>query len=112
MTKLQEAEIVIDTFLRIQEPSKGLLREWKIIRAKLAEVQKPSINSRYATALEVIEARETNTGSPKLPCPNLDNVGGCCKKVGHTACTCDYVNRQLRASAALPTSESLEEAKR
>jgi hypothetical protein len=40
-----------------------------------------------------------NTGSPKLPCPHLDNVGGCIKTVGHKKCTCDFVNRQLRAGA-------------
>jgi hypothetical protein len=40
-----------------------------------------------------------NTGSPKLPCPHLDNVGGCCKTIGHLKCTCVEVNRQLRANA-------------
>jgi len=39
-----------------------------------------------------------NSSSPKLPCPHLDNVGGCIKTVGHKKCTCGYVNRQLRAS--------------
>ena len=46
----------------------------------------------------VAALQPTNSSSPKLPCPHLDNVGGCIKTVGHKKCTCEYVNRQLRAS--------------
>ena len=46
----------------------------------------------------VAALQPTNSSSPKLPCPHLDNVGGCIKTVGHKKCTCGYVNRQLRAS--------------
>ena len=60
-----------------------------------------AVNERLRiVAMSVMDSKKPshNNSSPKLPCPHLDNVGGCIKTVGHKKCTCGYVNRQLRAS--------------
>jgi len=46
------------------------------------------------------ESRKTasNNRESKLPCPHLDNVGGCCLIVGHKKCNCVNVTRQLSAA--------------
>ena len=59
----------------------------------------------WQTLKAVAEQRADNIGSPKLPCPHLDNIGGCCKEVGHTKCTCKYVTRQLEYYEAICDEE-------
>lgn len=64
-----------------------------------SEVDDQLIQTVWDAAIKSVEACHpaTNSVSPKLPCPHLDNVGGCIKTVGHKKCTCDFVKRQLRA---------------